>query len=100
MVKHVVMWKLKERAEGEGREANALKIKEALAELFKKVPGVRSWDVGIDFGRTDASFDVVLVSEFDNEAALAAYQKHPEHVKVAEFIGRLRDVRAIVDYSN
>jgi hypothetical protein len=64
------------------------------------LPGRRlaSLEVGIDFGRTDASADVVLVSDFPDRGALEQYMKHPEHVKVAEFIGRVRTERILVDY--
>jgi hypothetical protein len=41
---------------------------------------------------------VALYSEFDNEKDLEIYQKHPEHLKVAEFIAKVRERRAVVDY--
>jgi Stress responsive A/B Barrel Domain len=40
----------------------------------------------------------VLYSEFNTEQDLELYQKHPEHVKVAEFIAKARERRAVVDY--
>jgi hypothetical protein len=41
---------------------------------------------------------VVLVTKHESRAALEAYQVHPEHAAVAEFIGKVRADRAVVDY--
>ena len=98
MVVHIVMWKLKEQAEGAGREENAQKIKTMLESLKGRIPGLLRLEVGIDFSRTDASADVVLYSEFEDREALARYQAHPEHVKVADFITLVRSERRVADY--
>ncbi len=98
MVKHIVMWKLKDEAEGGTRESNARRMKRMLEVLPSTVPGIRRLEVGIDFLRGEGSFDVVLTVEFDDKAALDAYQRHPEHAKVAEFIGKVRGLRAVADY--
>ena len=42
--------------------------------------------------------DVVLVSEFESVEALYSYQKHPDHLKVADFVSRACTSRAVVDY--
>jgi quinol monooxygenase YgiN len=54
--------------------------------------------VGIDFSKTDASFDVVLYSEFVDQAALDAYQDHPDHKAMMPFIAEARSDRHVVDY--
>jgi Stress responsive A/B Barrel Domain len=43
-------------------------------------------------------FDIALYSEFESYADLDIYQEHPEHLKVASFIGKVRTARAAVDY--
>ncbi len=98
MVKHIVFWKLKPKAEGGTREENAHRIQVLVEALAGKIPGCRRLEVGIDFERSDAAWDLALYSEFDDRAALDAYQKHPEHVMVATFIGKVRESRAVVDY--
>ncbi len=98
MVKHIVFWRLKPNAEGATREVNARRIKERIEGLRGRIPGVRRLEVGIDVERSDAAWDLALYSEFDDAAALADYQKHPEHVAVAAFIGKVRETRAVVDY--
>lgn len=44
------------------------------------------------------AYDAVLVSEFENTQKLEEYKKHPEHVKVSEFVSKVRVGRAVVDY--
>ena len=98
MLKHVVMFKLKETSECGDRLQNAKKMKQDLEALKGKIPQIRHIEVGINAIPSDAAYDVVLVSGFDNEKDLDTYQKHPEHLKVAEFIGKIRERRAVVDY--
>ncbi len=99
MIKHIVMWKLKEVAECGDRVQNARKMKQELEALKSKIPQIRHIEVGVNSIPSEGSYDVVLYSEFENEQGLALYQKHPEHLKVAEFIGTVRERRAVVDYT-
>lgn len=98
MLKHIVMWKLKETAEGKNKLENALVMKEMLESLPGRISEIGSLEVGININPTDAAYDVVLYSEFRDEVALSAYQEHPEHVKVADFVAKIREERAVVDY--
>jgi heme-degrading monooxygenase HmoA len=98
MLKHIVMWRLKEHAEGADKATNARAIKAALEGLRGRIPGMLALEVGLDVDRSPAAFDVVLYSEFESAEALAAYQVHPEHEKVAALIGRVRSERVVVDY--
>ena len=54
--------------------------------------------MGIDLGQVDGHWEVVLVSDFSDNAALERYQAHPDHVRVAQGISGLISDRAIVDY--
>jgi hypothetical protein len=99
MVKHIVMWKLKDFAEGAGKEENARRIKEVLEALREKIPEVMHIEVGIDFNRSESAYDIVLYSEFESMDDLERYQEHAEHLKVAEFIQNVREDRVVVDYT-
>ncbi len=95
MVKHIVMWKIKE-TNGLTKEQTAQQIKEALEG---KIEGLRHLEVGIDFLQSDASYDVVLYSELEDKAALEYYQAHPLHVKVAtEIVKPAATSRVVSDY--
>jgi hypothetical protein len=98
MVKHVVMWKLKAFAEGNDKETNLVLLKEKIESLREVIPEIQHLEVGINFQPSDQAFDVVLVSEFENREALERYRNHPEHVKVAEFVAKVRSDRNEVDY--
>jgi len=98
VVKHIVMWRLKEEAEGRSREENALLIKEKLEGLVGQIPGLLAIEVGIDFSATPDSAHIVLYSEFTDRDALAAYHQHPAHQAVAPLVGVARSSRQLVDY--
>ena len=98
MIKHIVMWRLKASAEGANREQNAKILKTELEALKKKIPLIRHIEVGINMMPSEAAYDVALYSEFANEKDLDSYQKHPEHLKIAEFAAKVRETRAVVDY--
>lgn len=92
------MWKLKESAEGKSKKDNALLMKEKLEALKGMIPEIGLIEVGLNIYSSDAAYDVVLYSEFRDEAALKAYQVHPEHLKVADFVGKIKEERFFVDY--
>jgi len=98
MIKHIVMWRLKENALGSPKEENAAKMIKMLSDLKGIVPGLVSIEAGRDFSNSDKSFDVALYSEFKTKEALDAYQIHPEHLKVKDFVSSVVSDRAVVDY--
>ena len=98
MIKHIVLWKLKESAEGADKRQNALKVKAMLEALNGRIPGLLCLEVGLDFNPTDESADIALYSEFESREALDLYQRHPEHEAVKPFVGAVRLERRVVDY--
>lgn len=98
MIKHIVFWKLKDEANGLGKQENALAIKQKLEALKGKIEGLIDIEVGFDFLQSPESADVVLYSIFKDKAALDFYQQHPLHKEVMPFIGEARSERRVVDY--
>ncbi|ABX15061.1 MULTISPECIES: Dabb family protein [Burkholderia] len=98
MIRHIVMWKLKESAEGATRAQNALKLKEKLEGCRDIVPGILQLDVGVATPGLEATCDVVLVSDFADQAALDAYQVHPVHQEVKKFVVNVVEGRQCLDY--
>lgn len=98
MVKHIVMWNLKEFAEGRRKDENLQGMKDRLEALKSKISEIKILEIGINFNETEDSYDIVLYSEFENRKALNAYQKHPEHVKARDFIKNIRLEKKVVDY--
>jgi heme-degrading monooxygenase HmoA len=98
MIRHLVMWTLKEHADGADREANARRVRDALEACRGAVPGMGAFEVGLAQPGLEASHDVALVAEFESREALAAYQSHPAHLAVKELLGRVRESRVVMDY--
>lgn len=98
MIKHIVMWKLLDQAEGNSKHENARLAKQRLEALNGKVPGLLKLEVGVDFSGSDAAMDLILYSEFEDLAALQRYQQHPDHVAVFPFMQAIRSERRVVDY--
>ena len=99
MIKHIVFFRLADDAEGKSKAENAVIIKERLEKLKIYIPQIVSIEVGINVPNTPKTdFDIALYSEFESYTDLDIYQEHPEHLKVASFIGKVRTARAAVDY--
>ena len=98
MIKHIVMWKLKDQAEGADKPTNAREMKRRLDECANVVPGILKFEVMLAQPGLEATYDVVLYSEFADREALAAYAAHPTHQAVVPFIGAIREGRQCMDY--
>ena len=98
MIKHIVMWRLRASAEGADRAENAVRMKQMLEALPAKIPEIGKLEVGIDMGRTEGAYDIVLCAEFESVAAPECFQDHDAHLEAAEFIRKIREDRASVDY--
>ena len=91
MIKHIVLFTLKD-------PANAPKVKALLDSCKDIVPGIREFEVGIKTEGLEATADVVLVSTFDDAAALAAYQPYFHHQGVVAQIREMASGRQVLDY--
>lgn len=96
MIKHIVMWKLEEVAEGNDRDENAKLIKTSLEALVGVIDGIIKLEVGQNIN--PKGHDLVLYSEFESLEALHAYDAHPEHQKVREFLRKVIVERVAIDY--
>ena len=98
MLKHIVMWKFKPEAEGADKAANLVRAKALLDACAGLTPGMRMLEVAIAQPGLKCTYDLVLYAEFDDAAALDAYQNHPQHLAVKPFIGAVRLERQCMDY--
>jgi hypothetical protein len=98
MLKHIVVFKLLEEAEGTSKAENAVMIKKMLDELPAKIPFIKGYEVGINIIESERAWDISLISTFDNKEDLNDYIVHPEHQRAGEFIVKRRKSSVSVDY--
>jgi hypothetical protein len=98
MLRHIVMWKLKAHAEGADRATNVAKARALLESCARLHPGIVHFKVGSALPGYDCTCDLVLDSTFVDQAALAAYQNHPEHVAIKPFMKAVVAERQCMDF--
>lgn len=83
MVKHIILWKLKDEFSAAEKETIKAGIKAGLEGLKGIIPGLEQIEVKTS-GLPSSNADVMLDSTFADEAALKNYAVHPAHVEVAD----------------
>ncbi len=96
MITHIVLWKLKENAEGCNKVENMVKMEMMLNALPSVISGIFKFEVGVNLNPD--GFDLALYSVFETLEALEAYQIHPEHQKVVKFVRAVIQERSVADY--
>ena len=87
MVKHIILWQLKDELTAEEKAEVKKGIKEGLESLAGKIPGLTEIKVQTE-GLASSNAEVMLDSTFEDEVSLKVYATHPEHVAVAD--GKVR----------
>lgn len=98
MLRHIVMWKFKDQAEGATKDENMRKAAEMLQALQGMIPQILSMNIGRDVTGKEGSYDMALEIDFAGQAELAYYTEHPEHKKVSAFISSVRSARVSCDF--
>lgn len=98
MIRHIVMFKFLEEADGKSKRENVLATKAMLDALPAKIDLIKHSEtyVGAD-GAAAGNCDLLLISDFDSFETLNAYIVHPDHKAVGAFMKPLRESRACVD---
>ncbi|MBR6616801.1 MAG: Dabb family protein [Oscillospiraceae bacterium] len=98
MVKHIILWTLKDEYSENEKIRIKEEIKTALEGLQGKIPGLL--EIKVNTGKLASSnADLMLDSTFESEAALKAYAVHPAHVKVAdENVRPYTQLRSCLDF--
>ncbi|MDD4649835.1 MAG: Dabb family protein [Desulfoplanes sp.] len=98
MIKHIVMWRLKDKAEGGTAAQNAAKMKTMLEALKDTIAVLKDIEVGIDILEASPPCTVILHSAVATPADLETYQMHPNHQACLAFIKKVVAERRVVDY--
>lgn len=98
MIKHVILWKIKDEYTEEQKAEIKVNAKSNLEALVGKVPGLNKLTINID-ALESSNADLMLDSELESEEALKGYQSHPDHVAVAnEFVRPFMQTRLCLDF--
>ena len=97
MVKHIVMFKLKETLSMEEKLDVMNRFKSAIEALPAKIDVIRKVFVGLNINEAE-QWDICLESEFDSLDDVKLYAAHPAHVAAAGILKDAKQDRACVDY--
>lgn len=99
MVKHIILWKLKDNLSEEEKKSVKIGAKAGLESLQGKIPGLLKISVRIE-GLDSSNADMMLDCDFEDEASLKGYALHPEHNAVANAKVRpYTQTRLCLDYT-
>jgi len=93
MITHIVLFKLLH-----GTPERAAEARRVLAGMAGKIPELRHLEVGVDLVHSERSYDLALLARFDSLDDLQAYQVHPVHVEVLNYMHGVRQSAIVVDY--
>lgn len=94
MIKHVVFFQFPQPTQ---ELCQTLKTK--LESMIGKIEVLKSLEVGIDIGRSERSFDAVLITTHDDLEGLQTYAIDPIHQEVVAWIKGQNIVTKVVDYT-
>ena len=98
ILKHIVMWKFLDNAEG---KTNAEKIRfaaENIGALVCVAPSLLMLSMCEDVVGSTASFDMALVADFKSVEDMLAYRDFPRHAEISNYIRRVISDRKVVDF--
>ena len=91
MVRHIVFMKFPEFS-------LAQIAKEKLLSMKGNVEVLKEIEVGIDFSRSERSYDLALVTTFDSKEDLETYRVHPYHQEIVKWLKEVGTQTKVVDY--
>ena len=95
MLTHIVLFRMRDRG-GE----DAQQVRSALLGMKGRIPELLDIEVGLDFLRSERSYDVALITRHAGRAELDAYQVHPVHEEVKKLILSVRESSVSVDFES
>lgn len=99
MIKHIVMFKLKEEANGKSAKENLEGALELLKNFEQEIPSLVHFEARTNFAEADkTNYELALVCDFNDMQGLNEYQVHPVHKNFGAYITPVRESRACIDY--
>lgn len=99
MIKHIVMFKLKEEANGKTAQENLEGALELLKNFEQEIPSLVHFEARTNSAEApESNYELALVCDFNNIEGLNEYQVHPVHKNFGSYITPVRESRACIDY--
>lgn len=98
MIRHIVMFKLKDYPNEILKKQAALEVKNRLDQLPKNISFIQNYQAGIDTRKLEWSYDIVLQMDFNNLTEVDAYTIHPSHQEFIAFNKDYSVFKVSVDY--
>ena len=99
MLKHVVMFKLKEFENVEKKQEKIQFLKSELEKLKDKISVIKTFEVGVNSIENPNAYDIVLISTFNCDGCLKTYIEAPEHKQFEELLKENVIQRAVVNFT-
>ncbi|MCB0496298.1 MAG: Dabb family protein [Cyclobacteriaceae bacterium] len=97
MITHIVFLNVKPEL---NKEEILDVLNKKLLYLNQCIDELEHLEFGFNFNASPAAYDAALFSTFTSKENLEAYQVHPEHIKVKDYISEVTSARAVVDYES
>jgi predicted metal-dependent HD superfamily phosphohydrolase len=99
VIKHIVMFTIREEANNKSKAEIIAEAKLKSQNFNEEIPTIKKFNfVTNSMEAPDSNYDLALICEFDDIEGLNEYQKHPKHVEFGKFITEVRESRACIDY--
>lgn len=99
MIKHIVMFKLKEEANGKTAKENLEGALELLKNFEQEIPSLVHFEARTNSKEApESNYELALVCDFNDIQGLNEYQVHPVHKNFGAYITPVRESRACIDY--
>ncbi|MBC8343442.1 MAG: Dabb family protein [Bacteroidetes bacterium] len=99
MIKHIVLWTLKNELNGRSKKELALEMKSHLEALKNEIQVINKLEVGINHADAPPSnYDICLMIDFETIDDLQQYQIHPAHLAFKDYVITVRDEKAAIDF--
>lgn len=99
MVKHIVLFKLKEDVPAQKKLEAMRSFKAAIEALPQRIEVIRKVEVGLNINPSEA-WNIALYGEFDTLDDVKFYAAHPDHVAAGKLLAEVKESRACVDYED
>ena len=98
MIRHIVLFKLRELESKEAKDTAAKKVISRLNELPAKIHLIKKYEAGTDIRNLEWSYDISLIMDFESMADLDAYTIHPAHQEFIAFNKDFSVAKVCIDY--